>query len=468
MKNCPSVQNSISNLTLLLIVLFCLFLNTTITAQTPFKHTTSSSNIKGHMTTLDNPSVNGKSNALLFISQQYGKYNKHQVGVWYSGGKWLIYNEDKAAMPQSTAFNVIALSPSDVAFSHRATTSNIAQNWTVIDHPKTNNNPNAVILVTQNWKGTYNPKAIGVWYTRGKWAIFNQDKSAMPSGANFNVLVASSSGIRGAKTSILTANSATKRSSAGKHVAISDYSNKGNLLFATQNWQSAGVYNNHIISTWKTNGEWSVYNQDRAEIPNNAKFNLLVVPTVTVAPNITNGYNVTYVDFSQNGKRIGRFIEALDKNWMELQDNGKRFNFTELNRDEWSVYLKDASRNVFIQLDLHTKEIYYGQGSFANKSPIYAISNVSRKVNGRMATGATYTNQNKVGKFVQTGADKWLETNVDGTKYSFTETGRDDWSVYMKDASRNVAIQLDYHTMEVKYGKIGAKKTVLYKITGAK
>jgi hypothetical protein len=39
--------------------------------------------------------------------------------------------------------------------------------------------------------GKYNNHPIGVWYDRdrSKWAIFNQDRAAMPVGADFNVAV---------------------------------------------------------------------------------------------------------------------------------------------------------------------------------------------------------------------------------------------------------------------------------------
>jgi hypothetical protein len=84
-----------------------------------------------------------------------------------------------------------------IHFVHVATMDNIDDNWTYLDHPLLNSDDSAIFFVTQNWNpkdldGTYNPKAIGVWYDDfvGKWGIFNQDTSAdMPEGAVFNVLV---------------------------------------------------------------------------------------------------------------------------------------------------------------------------------------------------------------------------------------------------------------------------------------
>jgi hypothetical protein len=84
----------------------------------------------------------------------------------------------------------------DAAFVHHATSENIAQNSTYLDNPLTNGNPNVILYVTQNWNpgagaGIYNDHPIGVWYDSNaqRWAIFNQDREAMPEGAAFNVAV---------------------------------------------------------------------------------------------------------------------------------------------------------------------------------------------------------------------------------------------------------------------------------------
>ena len=84
----------------------------------------------------------------------------------------------------------------DTVFVHHATPENISGNSTYLHSPPTEGNPNAVLVVTHNWNpggspGKYNDHPIGVWYDRdrSKWAIFNQDRAAMPVGADFNVAV---------------------------------------------------------------------------------------------------------------------------------------------------------------------------------------------------------------------------------------------------------------------------------------
>ncbi len=82
------------------------------------------------------------------------------------------------------------------SFVHESTSDNISGNSTYLDHPSANDNPAAILHVTPNWNpggeaGVYNNHPIGVWYdpNRRRWAIFNQDRAAMPEGVRFNVTV---------------------------------------------------------------------------------------------------------------------------------------------------------------------------------------------------------------------------------------------------------------------------------------
>ena len=82
----------------------------------------------------------------------------------------------------------------EVIFVHRATEENVSQNSTYIDHPISNGNPAAILVVTPNWNpegspGIYNAHPIGVWYDSEaqRWAVFNQDLADMPVEAGFNV-----------------------------------------------------------------------------------------------------------------------------------------------------------------------------------------------------------------------------------------------------------------------------------------
>jgi hypothetical protein len=168
-----------------------------------FVHKATSANSTGHVTDIDHPLSNNDPNAIVFITPNWnpggvgGTYNNHNIGVYYEGSpinKWSIFNQDIATMPNDAAFNVLIPHPDASVFVHKATAANTSGHITTIDYPLTNNKPNAILLVTPNWNpggvgGTYNNHPIGVYYTGGKWTIFNQDFAAMPPNAAFNVIV---------------------------------------------------------------------------------------------------------------------------------------------------------------------------------------------------------------------------------------------------------------------------------------
>ena len=92
------------------------------------------------------------------------------------------------------------LGTSAPVFIHQATASNITCGFsqcTLINHPLTNGDPDAILIVTQNFNpdtisGTVNnPHPVGAQYlsTPSKWVIYNVDLVAMTDGAVFNVMV---------------------------------------------------------------------------------------------------------------------------------------------------------------------------------------------------------------------------------------------------------------------------------------
>ena len=81
------------------------------------------------------------------------------------------------------------------AFIQRAVSTNVSGNTTLIYNPITDNDPNAILIVTHNWTADtnsttqYNTTPVGVYYNGTHWAIFNEDVSFMALGRDFNVLV---------------------------------------------------------------------------------------------------------------------------------------------------------------------------------------------------------------------------------------------------------------------------------------
>lgn len=76
------------------------------------------------------------------------------------------------------------------AFVHTATSS--ASYITCIDHPLTNDDPNAIVTFVHSWTSLYYTKPFAIYYSTSgnKWCIFSEDISQnILSGTKFNVIV---------------------------------------------------------------------------------------------------------------------------------------------------------------------------------------------------------------------------------------------------------------------------------------
>src|SRR5688500_10320127 len=77
-----------------------------------FVHTATVANVLGNWTTISHPSLDGNPNAIVLITPNWnpggvgGTYNDHEVGIYYTGTNWAIFNQDLALMPAGPAFNV--------------------------------------------------------------------------------------------------------------------------------------------------------------------------------------------------------------------------------------------------------------------------------------------------------------------------------------------------------------------------
>lgn len=154
----------------------------------------------GFGTYIDDPLLNGRPEAIILLQQIWNPpggfsiYNDHPVGIYYYAGaqRWMIENEDFAAMPLHAAFNVwVPPSTSTRAFLHTTTAGNTTVNWTRLDHPSLNGFPSQALQVTVVANPTPYPHHVGVWYDVGteRWTVFNEDQAAMPIGATFAVCI---------------------------------------------------------------------------------------------------------------------------------------------------------------------------------------------------------------------------------------------------------------------------------------
>ena len=255
-------------------LILTLFIIANLNAQSIINHIATPKNTSGHITTIDNANTNGKSNILLIVTQNFGVYNDKEIGVWYSAGKWKIFNQNRKSIPNNAKFNVLVL-PNNTANAFVHTTSNLNTNAhiTTLDSPLTNGKPNALVFTTQHF-GKYNIANVGVWYNGGKWKIYNEDTSKpMPIGTKFNVFVVNQ-GTN--KIGNLEFNAFKYKNTSTGHISSINSPSEipeNSTLFTTQNY--AGVYNPNVGGVWRNGKKWTVFNQNRKTLPKNVQFNVL-------------------------------------------------------------------------------------------------------------------------------------------------------------------------------------------------
>ncbi|MEZ4824919.1 MAG: hypothetical protein R3C61_01295 [Bacteroidia bacterium] len=254
-------------------------------AQVAFTHKAEASNTSGHITTIDNAATNGKPEMVLIVQQMYGVYNNHEVGVWYYNGKWTVFNQDRTPIPANAQFQVLAVDPAQYkrAFVHTANTTNTRGHITYLNNTLTDNQAGEMVFVTQRY-GKYNTSPVGVWYTSGKWTIYNENRQPMPDNTQFNVIVLRAGEVEGAgsykgQTFTHTATAATKGSASSAYISYmrdTRLDSKNNaFVFTTNNY--ASVYNTHTTGTWYSAPHWTVFNMDRTELPANYRVNVLTL-----------------------------------------------------------------------------------------------------------------------------------------------------------------------------------------------
>lgn len=152
-------------------------------------------------TVIDEPSLNGNPNPKLAVSTYYnpnGVYNDNNYGLFFEAGasKWNIYSESGVAIPLDAAFNVLVQGAGATTYRHQALATNISNNYTIIDHPSLNGNPDATFVISHYWgilggSQIILDKVLGVWYTGTNWSVYTEDQSPMPDGIVFDLNILS-------------------------------------------------------------------------------------------------------------------------------------------------------------------------------------------------------------------------------------------------------------------------------------
>lgn len=172
-----------------------------------YVHESTVDNSGSFFTYTDNPLTNSDEDKLLFITH-LNRYATDKVdtnlGVFFDNGigVWNIFNEAFTALPNPRSYHVATSGEEGlVGYKHIMTTENMGYNYTALDHPLLNGNPNAKFVFThdgfESSGGThFFDVIVGAHYSDvdERWLIFAEDSTvSIPDDGAFNILILESS-----------------------------------------------------------------------------------------------------------------------------------------------------------------------------------------------------------------------------------------------------------------------------------
>lgn len=194
-------------------------------------------------------------------------------------------------------------------FVHRATPENSKGDYTYLDDPALNDDPDAIVFATptdaRGGGGEYDHN-VGVWYeaNAGKWAIFNQDLAPVREDATFQVAIPPE------PESFVHVSTPENASEDGTYIDGPLVNGKPDAeVSVTQNWNPGGgngVYNDRDVGVRfdKERRAWEIFNEDGSELPDGASFNVGIqtpAPPVEVEPSGDIAKAPEYRDFYSEG-----------------------------------------------------------------------------------------------------------------------------------------------------------------------
>jgi len=204
-----------------------------------------------------------------------GVYNNVNIGVYRNDPIWMIFNQDDSStMNTNAAFNVWNPAPSSQNYVHTASDAiSASESFTELDRVGLNDNPDAILSVTQLWEGLYNDNPIGVFYNpiTGRWNIYNSNFVDMPWMSKFNVYYQERS-----------SNAFLHRTSESNIVIDSSLIDHP-LLNGSPCAQFQVTYDSGIMYPYKTgvyynqaSEKWGVFNQGGEPMQELARFHVIV------------------------------------------------------------------------------------------------------------------------------------------------------------------------------------------------
>ena len=274
-----------------IIFILSLFVSVNLHAQDKiYVHTATAANIASNWTTIDHPALNGNPDAPIVFVHNYnpsglsGVYNDHVTGLWYSSGKWNIFNEDATPMVEGSSYNIyIASNPAQV-FTHVSDGPNTVNNITRLDNTLLNGlNPGPIIVMSNyfNPNGVYNPANIGQYYDGvSSRALYREDQNNANPGAAYKVLVNGGAG----STAIRHTSTASNITNNWTIIDNPKLNGKPNAAFVMSHyWGVNGPatqgYLDHTLGVYYDGSHWAIYIEDPINpFPENVVFDIIIAP----------------------------------------------------------------------------------------------------------------------------------------------------------------------------------------------
>jgi hypothetical protein len=223
-------------------------------------------------------------------------YNNHPLGVWYTGSKWAVFNQDGAPMPVGTSFNVMVAGDREEGGQiHLATSSDTVRETVYVYQEALNANPNALLFVTPSltppypgYGGSLNHNLVVSYNGSKRWTdpssgvswpgmndIMMMDGASVPNGAAFNTKAIGSGDDSTAFVHVVATSNMPNTMSNYSWItpAITD---PNAVIIVTPRADTGALWMNHPIGVWYNGSRWAIFNEDISSMHVGNAYNVLV------------------------------------------------------------------------------------------------------------------------------------------------------------------------------------------------
>lgn len=166
-----------------------------IDGNAAIRHGVRANNTAGHITYIDHPVANGNPRAVVMVTPTKsvsGIRNPNNIGVYYDGARWTIFNQDiSKPMPYADFYVRVIGQPEPAPAPGVMVHVDQEDGWNghLTRILNANWGSGAQLIFTPNWspRGVYNAHSTGLWWDGNNWTVYNEDRAPLPTGAAFNV-----------------------------------------------------------------------------------------------------------------------------------------------------------------------------------------------------------------------------------------------------------------------------------------